>query len=172
MKRRKLAVIGVGLLVGSVFILVAGYFFYVAFIAPDRIVAIYPGLEMQGTRDWWLGWQYDRMSVTSPADADLNVQLGPLPALRLKNLTPALVEKNEAETNVNAFVQPLDCPADFCGMSSIAFRDGAVVYARLDADSRVVLSRGKNWFTLPVSQKRFDAVFGKPLGIRTYKFWL
>jgi hypothetical protein len=127
-------------------------------------MATYPGMEVLCEEHAW-SCSCTRIAVTSPGDADLSVQLGNQPVVRVKDLTPAMVEQYMKETQPKA--EPVDA-ADFYSRYpsfTIDFREGVVASASFESPGKIWLLRGGNKFKLPLSRRAVEAILGKPFRI-------
>jgi hypothetical protein len=155
---------GVVLVAGTVVVVLGfgalGYFFLTnVVLGRTGILAYYDGMNLSAERDGW-SWSYNVIEVTSPADADLSVQLGGQPPVAVKDLTPAMIAQYLRERGRKLPVDP--DRANVLPGGEIHFEHGVAKYALFQWRSNLSFARSGHKFTLPVSQREVDAVFGKP----------
>lgn len=171
-KRILFGAVGVFFLV--VLILTGGHLAleYLVFNDTERILAGYPGFNIQGYKEGW-SWKYDRIIVKSPSDADLDIQLGTFPAVPVREVTPDLIARYLTESlKRQKLVVVQDEGVKMLGDSSwVRFRAGVLTEAQFAPDDGfVVVYRGSK-VTRSMSQRELERIFGKPESTYRFSLW-
>jgi hypothetical protein len=182
MKKRGWVILVVMLLVGMGFLATGVWYFDRSFSAPNRIEAWYWGrradskagdgekMHLMGRTGDWYRWVYDDFLIDNPGDFDVSIQLGRQSPVKLRDLTPAMVEQFNKETGSQMKVTP---SSESNVSPWVVIRDGVVVGAHFShADRSIRFSGGKSWFELPVRQSEFEVNFGPPSRVETRRFGL